>query len=101
MTYKGICKEFLESCGLSIGDRVEIIKKNVKYVGMIISHTHGSDDKHLVLKLDNGYNIGVDVTDAQAELLEKGEKPKIELPPLDMELDPDKMDISIISTGAQ
>jgi len=99
MTYKGICKEFLESCGLSIGDRVEIIKKNVKYVGMIISHTHGSDDKHLVLKLDNGYNIGVDVTDAQAELLEKGEKPKIELPPLDMELDPDKMDISIISTG--
>ncbi len=99
MTYKGICKEFLESCGLSIGDRVSIIKKNIKYKGMILNRAEGTDDKHLVIKLDNGYNIGVDVTDAQVELLEKGEKPKIELPPLDVEKDPEKMDISIISTG--
>jgi len=31
--------------------------------------------------------------------LEKGEKPKIELPILDVKNDPDKDDISIISTG--
>jgi glutamyl-tRNA(Gln) amidotransferase subunit D len=99
MTYKGICKEFLKSCGLSIGDRVLIIKKDIKYEGMILSRAEGSDDKHLVLKLDSGYNIGVDVTDAQVELLETGEKPKIKLPPLDVEKDPEKMDISIISTG--
>lgn len=99
MTYKGICKEFLESCGLSIGDRVSIIKKDIKYKGMILNRAEATDDKHLVLKLDNGYNIGVDITDAQVELLETGEKPKIELPPLDVERDPGKMDISIISTG--
>ncbi len=99
MTYKGICKEFLESCDLSIGDRVAITKKDIKYKGMILNRAEGTDDKHLVLKLDNGYNIGVDITDAQVELLEKGEKPKIELPPLDVKKDPEKMDISIISTG--
>lgn len=99
MTYKGICKEFLESCSLSIGDRVSIIKKDIKYKGMILNRAEGTDNKHLVLKLDNGYNIGVDITDAQVELLETGEKPKIELPPLDVERDPKKMDISIISTG--
>lgn len=99
MTYKGICKEFLESCGLSIGDRISIIKKDIKYKGMILNRAEATDDKHLVLKLDNGYNIGVDITDAQVELLETGEKPKIELPPLDVERDPRKMGISIISTG--
>ncbi len=99
MTYKGACKVFLESCGLSIGDIILITKKDIKYRGMVLNRAEGVDDKHLVLKLDNGYNIGVDVTDAQVELLEKGEKPKIELPPLDVERDPEKMDISIISTG--
>lgn len=99
MTYKGVCKEFLESCNLSIGDRILITKKGIKYKGMVLNRAEGTDDKHMVLKLDNGYNIGVDVTNAQVELLKKGEKPKIELPPLDVEKDPEKMNISIISTG--
>lgn len=99
MTYNGICKEFLESCGLSIGDVILITKKDIKYKGMVLNRAEGVDDKHIVLKLDNGYNIGVDVTDSQVKLLEKGEKPKIELPPLDVEKDPKKKDISIISTG--
>jgi glutamyl-tRNA(Gln) amidotransferase subunit D len=99
MSYKGICKEFLESCGLSIGDRILITKKDVKYRGMVLNRAEGTDNKHLVLKLDNGYNIGVDVTEAKVELVSKGDKPKIELPPLEVEQDPGKMDISIISTG--
>jgi glutamyl-tRNA(Gln) amidotransferase subunit D len=76
-----------------------IIKNSVEYRGMVLNRAAGVDDKHLVLKLDNGYNIGVDVTDAQVELLEKGEKPKIELPKFDIKKDPDKEDITIISTG--
>jgi len=99
MTYKGICKEFLDSCGLSIGDRIFITKKDVEYKGMVLNRAEGTDDKYLVLKLDNGYNIGVDVTDAEVKLLSKGEKPKIELPQLNVDRDPKKMDISIISTG--
>lgn len=99
MSYRGACKIFLESCNISIGDRILLTKKDIQYKGMVLSRAAGADDKHLVLKLDNGYNIGVDITDAQVELLEKGEKPKIELPPLDVEKDPEKMDISIISTG--
>lgn len=99
MSYKGVCKEFLDSCGISFGDIILITKKSVEYKGMVLNRATGVDDKHLVLKLDNGYNIGVDVTDAKVKLLEKGEKPKIELPTLDVKNDPDKKNISIISTG--
>ncbi len=99
MSYKGVCKEFLDSCSISFGDIILITKKSVEYKGMVLNRATGVDDKHLVLKLDNGYNIGVDVTDARVKLLEKGEKPKIELPKLDIKNDPDKKNISIISTG--
>lgn len=99
MTYRGVCKEFLESCGVSIGDTVLIKKKDIEYRGMLLNRSEGLDDIHVVLKLDNGYNIGVDIIDVQLTLLEKGEKPKIELPPLDVKKNPEKQDISIISTG--
>ncbi len=99
MAYKGFCKEFLESCGVSIGDIVSIKKKDIEYRGMLLNRSKGLDDIHVVLKLANGYNIGVDITDVELTLLEKGEKPKIELPPLDIQKNPKKLDISIISTG--
>lgn len=99
MSYKGACKEFLEACHVSIGDIILIKKKDIEYQGMLLNRSKGLDDTHMVLKLDNGYNIGVDITDVQLELIKKGEKPKIELPPLDVEKDPHKRDISIISTG--
>ncbi|MCE5214755.1 MAG: Glu-tRNA(Gln) amidotransferase subunit GatD [Methanobacterium sp.] len=99
MSYRGLCKEFLESCGVSIGDTVLIKKKDIEYRGMLLNRSKGLDDIHVVLKLDNGYNIGVNITDVQLTLLKKGEKPKIELPPLDVEKNMGKMNISIISTG--
>lgn len=99
MSYTGFCKEFLESCGVSVGDTVLIKKKDIEYKGMLLNRSEDLDDVHVVLKLDNGYNIGVDVTDVQLILLERGEKPKIELPPLHVEKKPQKRDISIISTG--
>ncbi len=99
MSYRGACEQFLESYDVSIGDTIMITKKDVKYRGMLLDRAGDIDNRHLVLKLDNGYNVGVDITDARVELVEKGEKPKIELPSLDMEEDPKKRDISIISTG--
>lgn len=99
MSYRGESQIFLESEGVSIGDSVKIIKKDICYEGMILDRSEESDDKHIVLKLDNGYNIGLEIHDAKLELIKKGEKPKIELKPLDIEKDPTKQEVSIISTG--
>ncbi len=99
MSYRGDSKVFLDSAGISIGDSVKIIKKDISYEGMILDRSEDADDKHVVLKLNNGYNIGLEIQDASITLVEKGEKPKIELKPLDIEKDSKKYDISIISTG--
>lgn len=99
MSYKGESKAFLDSAGISIGDSVKIIKKDISYEGMILDRAEDADDKHVVLKLNNGYNIGLEIKNADIKLIKKGEKPKIELEPLNIEKNPEKRDISIISTG--
>jgi glutamyl-tRNA(Gln) amidotransferase subunit D len=99
MVYNGLSAEFLDSSGLSIGDYIKITKNGTSYQGMLLDRAEDPDDKHIVLKLDSGYNIGVDVNGALAELIVKGDKPKIGLPPLNIDKDSQKQDISIISTG--
>jgi len=99
MNYRGEALKFLESHGINIGDHIQIIKKDGEYQGMLLDRSEGADDQHLVLKLDNGYNIGINITQAKLKFLEKGEKPKIKLPGLNIKKDSEKVDISIISTG--
>jgi glutamyl-tRNA(Gln) amidotransferase subunit D len=99
MNYQGSARKFLESRKISIGDHIYIKNQGIKQQGMLLDRAEDADDQHIVLKLSNGYNIGVNISGSELQLIEKGEKPKIELPPLDIQKDTDKMDISIISTG--
>lgn len=99
MSYRGASEIFLESAGISIGDSVKITKPDISYEGMLLDRAEDADEIHLVLKLKNGYNVGVNIKNATIELIKKGEKPKIELSKLDIEKDSQKQDISIISTG--
>ncbi|HEX3013058.1 MAG TPA: Glu-tRNA(Gln) amidotransferase subunit GatD [Methanobacterium sp.] len=99
MSYRGASEIFLESEGISIGDSVKITKPDISYEGMLLDRAEDADEIHLVLKLKNGYNVGVNIKNATIELIKKGEKPKIELSKLDIEKDSQKQDISIISTG--
>lgn len=99
MGYRGASREFLESAGISVGDNVKITKDDIFYEGIILDRAEDADEYHVVLKLTNGYNIGLSIIDAKIELLEKGEKPKIELEAFDIERNPEMHDISIISTG--
>jgi len=99
MSYRGSAKEYFESHNISIGDIISVRKDNIEYQGMLLDRAEDVDELHIVIKLDNGYNIGVTLAGAEINLLKNGEKPKIDLPPLDIKKDPKKMDISIISTG--
>ncbi|MDO5835393.1 MAG: Glu-tRNA(Gln) amidotransferase subunit GatD [Methanobacterium sp.] len=99
MSYRGIAKQFLESQNISIGDMISLKKDNVEYQGMLLDRAEDADQLHIVLKMDSGYNVGIAIEGAEVELLEKGEKPEINLPPLVIQQDPKKKNVSIVSTG--
>jgi glutamyl-tRNA(Gln) amidotransferase subunit D len=99
MSYRGRAKEFLKSQNISIGDIISIKKEGTEYRGMLLDRAEDADELHIVLKMDSGYNVGIALAGSEVKLLEKGDKPEINLPPLDIQRDPEKMDVSIISTG--
>jgi len=66
--YEGNSLEFLKANQISVGDSVKILA-DITYSGIIMPRYEHSDDKHIVLKLKNGYNIGLEI--AKIEKVEK------------------------------
>jgi len=58
--YIGKSLEFLKTNKISVGDSVKILA-DLTYSGIIMPRYEHSDDKHLVLKLKSGYNIGLEI----------------------------------------
>lgn len=98
MSYKGISKVFLELDGISVGDSVKIFKNDSIYAAMVLKKQISYDCGLVVLKLENGRNIGLDIIQSEIDSDEKFLKTKEELEPSIVK-DPTKPNVSIISTG--
>ena len=99
MTYKEISRRYLENYGLGIGDTIKVHKEDISYTGILLDRPEDADDGYIVLKLSSGYNIGIAIEETTAELLEKGDKPKIGYDETEIPHDESKQNISIVSTG--
>lgn len=97
--------EKLNEIGAKEGDLIEIIKKGERYKGMLMPHHSFSGKDIVTIKMENGYNIGINVAKAEIRLIKKVReiknmknikkiKTKKEIP-----LDPSKETISIMGTG--
>lgn len=99
MTYKEISKEFLDKANVTVGDTIKVTKEDISYEGILLDRSEDAKDAYIVIKLDSGYNVGVNIESATIELIEKGDQPKIGFEGDAIEKDPSKSNISIISTG--
>jgi len=71
--YEGNSLKFLKANQISVGDFVKILS-DITYSGIIMPRYEHSDDKHIVLKLKSGYNIGLEI--AKIEKIEKNQSIK-------------------------
>jgi len=99
--YTGKVGEFLREHDLSVGDRVRIVREDgIEIEGVIMPRSELGDDEHVVIKMDNGYNVGVHIDRIEdVERLGRGKEPSFR--PLDIEVgrDPELPDVAILSTG--
>ena len=85
---------------ISIGDKVRIIKDNKTYEGILLPRIEFGDSNCIVIKLDNGYNIGLKYTkDTKLELLQKGKPIEIVHKTHELEKDESKPVVSILGCG--
>ncbi|MFC7226692.1 Glu-tRNA(Gln) amidotransferase subunit GatD [Salinirubellus salinus] len=85
---------------MNAGDRVRVERSGTTYEGVLLPSTTAD---HLVVKLDGGYNVGVDRADADVEILESGvrdvERAQNVGGTSEVAFDDDLPTVSLISTG--
>ncbi len=97
--YKGKALDAVKKTGAEVGDMLRVEKHGQVYEGLLIPRSEYSDETHIVLKLKNGYNIGIEVTsDTTIEKMGKGTKPAFAAPPKP-EQNQQLPRVTIISTG--
>jgi glutamyl-tRNA(Gln) amidotransferase subunit D len=95
--YVGQSLDFLKSNNLVVGNSVKILA-DLTYFGIIMPRYEHSDDKHIALKLNSGYNIGLEID--KIEKIEKLSAPeKIVEEKQSLEKNPSLPKILLLSTG--
>lgn len=93
--YRGLALSILSSINADVGDYIEIVKDNGMKITGILMPSYSNYDDIIIVKLDNGYNIGVSIKNAKISLLSK-KKPKTEKVE---ERKAEPSEVKIISTG--
>jgi glutamyl-tRNA(Gln) amidotransferase subunit D len=97
--YRGEALKVLTGANASIGDCIRIRRGNEVYEGILIPRTEYGDDKHILIKIASGYNIGLHVTpDMKVEVIGVGAKPTFIRPPLPVAGE-GLPKVAVISTG--
>jgi len=97
--YKGEALEAIKKAGIKIGDRIHVMRNGKTYEGILIPRSEYGDGKHIVVKLKNGYNVGISITSTtKVEKIGEGAKPAF-TPPQPPEQNPDLPKVVILSTG--
>ena len=80
--YKDNSLKLLKDAGIQIGDFIKIYTETTKYSGNLLPRYEYSNVNYIVIKLTNGYNIGIDSKKITNIIkVKSGEEPKFISPP--------------------
>jgi glutamyl-tRNA(Gln) amidotransferase subunit D len=97
--YKGEALARIRKAEADVGDMIRVTEGKEVYEGILIPRSEYGDETHIVVKLKNGYNIGIEITpDTTIERIGKGTKPTFAAPP-QPEQNPQLPRVTILSTG--
>lgn len=97
--YRGRAREVLQSFMVRAWSEVEAETTRGKFRGIILPRSEQADDRHIVLKLSTGYNVGVKA-DNVLELREVGRlEAHYQIPEKEFPTDPAKPNVTLLGTG--
>ena len=97
--YRGFARRKLEEAKVKVWSVVRVVNPDTTYEGILLPRSELGDDRHVVLKLKTGYNIGVRISE-ETIIEELGYSPShYALPERDVSFDPKKPTVALIGTG--
>jgi glutamyl-tRNA(Gln) amidotransferase subunit D len=98
LSYPDNILKLLKNADIEIGDTIEIITSEGKYMGILMPHHEFSKDEIITIKLSSGYNVGIELDEnIELKLVEKGKKQMKNIERISE--DKNKSTISILGTG--
>ena len=97
--YRGPGLAVLERHGVSVWGEVEVETTNGRFRGLILPRSETADDRHIVLKLSSGYNIGL-AADVIETMTQHGRRvANYKIPEQEFPTDPRKPNVVLFGTG--
>lgn len=96
--YRGKALEFLSSHNVDIGDLIELQKDGLSIKGVVMP-SYSKEDDIIVIKLDNGYNIGVSINGISNFKLVEKKRQNTQTNKGEQKILKEKSEVKIISTG--
>ena len=95
--YSAAARSVLGTAG--VGDRLTLEKKGTVYEGLLMPRINAGDTDCIVLKLKNGYNLGIKAEKGVKILKSEKAKAKTEKKAAEVKFDPKKPTVAVICTG--
>ncbi len=97
--YRGAALDTLKNFQVMVWSDVVVHTPDGTFTGIILPRSETADDRHLVLKLANGYNIGINVRTIE-DISEKGyKKAHYQIPEKEFPYDSKKPNVTLLGTG--
>ena len=97
--YRGEALALLKAQGVRVWSDADVTTMRGQFTGIILPRSETADDKHIVLKLRNGYNVGIAV-DTVTAIKEIGYKEAhYKIPEKEFPYDPRKPRVKLLGTG--
>jgi glutamyl-tRNA(Gln) amidotransferase subunit D len=97
--YRGKGLELLQRLDVGVWEEVEVKTTRGAYQGILLPRSETADDRHIVLKLDTGYNIGVSA-ETVIEFISRGRhEAHYQIPEKQFPYDPAKPTVKLLGTG--
>ncbi len=97
--YKGAALSTLKSFNVRVWSEALVKTSRGDFKGIVLPRSENDDDRHIVLKLATGYNVGIDIGTIN-EMSEYGYKEAhYKIPEKEFPTSPDKPNIKLFGTG--
>ena len=96
--YSKKIEEFFTKNKINISDKILIISKNLQVEGTLMPNTEANSEDSILIKLNNGYNIGLKFSEIKITKLNLKDK-KVSIPKYQNKSNPKLPSIKLIYTG--
>jgi glutamyl-tRNA(Gln) amidotransferase subunit D len=97
--YRGPALETLKRFSVEVWQEVKVFSQKGEFQGIILPRNETADDKHIVIKLENGYNVGIRADTISSIQVVGRKEARYKIPEREFPVDQNRPKVTLFGTG--